>query len=1775
MTAQAGTEPVCVDRLVDELTEAGVELWEDAGQLRFRAPKGLMTPERIGTLRDNKDAVLTYLRSELVPDPAARFEPFPVTDVQAAYLLGRRDVFAYGGVACHGYGELTYDDLDPRRMQEAWNALVRRHDMLRAVVAADGSTQVLETVPEYRIEVGEGDEAAEAARAQLSHRVYDSAQWPLFGLRVTKLADRSVLHFSIDFLVADFVSIEVILDELHRRYADPGASLSTMDITYRDYRLAEQRLRGSARYERDREYWHQRIDDLPGAPDLPVLTRPRPDGFRRWETRLDETAWTGLRERAGRHGVSPSTAVLAAFTETIGAWSRATRFCVDVTLLNRLPLHPHADRLVGDFTSVSLLAVDKRAAGTFAGRAGAVQAQLWQDLDHRLYSGVEVMREIGRRRGAEAALMPVVFTSAIGLGQREPDPVPRGALTYGISQTPQVWIDCQNIERDGGLASNWDVRDGVLPDSVVDAAFTAYADLLRRLATGDEGWAHAYPVELPAAQARRRAVANATGAPLPEVLLHDEVFAQAVRAPERAALIAGDRTLSYGELVHRAENVANRLREHGIRAAEPVAVVMDKGWEQVVAVLGILRAGAAYLPVDTSQPAARRAGILADAGVRLGLTQSWLRAELPDGTWESVDALEPAPALGTEPGRAAPDDLAYVIYTSGSTGTPKGVMISHRAARNTIDDITERFGVTASDRVLGLASLGFDLSVYDIFGPLAVGATLVLPDAARRADPSHWAALVAAHGISVWNSVPAQLQMLADYLGAAPTVTLPVLRLAMLSGDWIPVGLPDQIRGRVPGLTVVSLGGATEAAIWSIYHVIREVPADWVSVPYGRPLTNQRFHVLDPAMRPSPDGVPGELYIGGAGLALGYLGDPDRTAQRFVTHPVTGERLYRTGDLGRYLPDGQIEFLGREDFQVKIRGHRIELAEIEAALAGHPDVDAAVCVVEGTGLERQIAAFVEPARAEPSTVDGVLAGAEKAGAAVLDGVDRDRYLAYTRRLDDVALTAMLGVLVDAGLFENGSAHSAEDVLAEVRVAPRHHRLVRRWLHTLVAHGVLTRDETGRHHLTAAGAARRDADPWEAWQEVTDLREGIDDVRLVDYFRANSGRLRELVRGDEDPLRLLFPEGRVDVSDNLYSEALFNRWANAVTAAAVRDIAGAHRGPGPLRVLEVGAGAGGTSAGVLSALSGVDGLAVDYLYTDISQFFLNAAGERFAGYPGLRFGVFDLDRDPRPQGLSHNAFDLVLAGDVLHATQDVGAALGRIADLLAPGGALVVQEMTRDHVQAMTSLELLVRLDEAVGDFVDERRGQHQTFLRPEQWQRLLAASGAVSVESAPYADPLLDEIGMRVYVARYKADRRRVTPTELTGYAAERLPDYMVPAAVEVVDALPVTDNGKVDRARLRQWLPPRGGPAPVADDGGSELETRLAEIWATVLKVERVGRHQSFLDLGGDSLLAAQLTGRLMEEVPEAAALFFDELLRMVLERLTVAGLATGLAEHQPEAPATQSTVDSSLVSLGGPESGPPWVLVHDGSGLLTPYPALAAELAARGPVLGLIGAAGLPVGELAPATVLQRLADRYAGELSGTERPHLVGYGLGAVLAMEVARRLTESGDDIRLTLVAPRVPVARIEDEALASYLFALQFGADPAALGLPDPATVAAAVSTRDGRVASGAVAPLEGWDSRPVTDRIAAIADTVPVNESTLSEAYPLFRALLVAVAEAAGDVYVGDATLVLPTEPDPLAHLYADPRPYWTQRCLGDLAAVLVPSPEDTGAILAALEGSR
>ncbi len=879
-------------------------------------------------------------------------EPFPLASMQHAMWVGRQDNQHYGGVAGHLYVEFDGGPIDPDRLRAAATALALRHPMLRVRFLPDGTQRIAgpDECGEFPVSVVDLRDDLDFARRVAairdakSHQQLDGA---VFELAVTLLPDeRSRLHVDLDMQAADAMSYRTLMADLAALYR--GRDLPELGYTYREYRRTVEAREARPQPARDahRAWWARRIPQLPDPPALPLVLPSVGGQNSQRSTRrchwLDPATRDALFARARARGITPAMTHAAVFANALARWSTAKRFLLNVPLFGRQALHPDVDSLVGDFTSSLLLDVDLTDAPTAAARAHAVQDAMRTAAAHSDYPGLSVLRDLSRHRGTQV-LAPVVFTSALGLGELFGADVTGqfGAPSWIISQGPQVLLDAQVIEFDGGVLVNWDVRAGVFAPGVIDAMFAHQIDELLRLAACDDAWAASGPSELPAAQRAVRDAVNARPAPPSGEALHDGFFHQAAQRPDAPAVFAGSGDLSYAQLRDQALAVAAALRAAGIGSGDAVAVMGPKTAEQVPALLGILAAGAVYLPIGVDQPRDRAERILKTGDVSLALVCGGQPLSLPVPAVTIADVLRAAPAAADiQPATTDPAELAYVLFTSGSTGEPKGVEMTHDGAMNTVEFLTRHFDVGAADRCLALSTLECDMSVLDIFATLRAGGAVVVVDEAQRRDPDAWARLIDAHQVTVLNFLPGWLEMLVEVGDGR----LSSLRVVPTGGDWVRPGLARRLREQAPNVRFAGLGGATETAVHAtLFEVDSDLPADWTAVPYGTPFPNICCRVVDAAGADCPDWVAGDLWFSGRGIARGYRGCPELTAERFVAHD--GRTWYRTGDLVRYRPDGNLEFVGRADHRIKVSGYRVELGEIEAALRRVPGVRAAVAAV--------------------------------------------------------------------------------------------------------------------------------------------------------------------------------------------------------------------------------------------------------------------------------------------------------------------------------------------------------------------------------------------------------------------------------------------------------------------------------------------------------------------------------------------------------------------------------------------------------------------------------------------------------------------------------------------------------------------------------------------------------------------------------------------------------------------------------------------------------------
>lgn len=714
--------------------------------------------------------------------------------------------------------EIESSNINIERFNDALNKVIYIHPMLRTIFLPDGTQKILQKVPKYSIDCkdirGYSDELKKKEilrmRDELAHKCNDETKWPLFNISALKLSDKDITIFTgFDMLITDSTSWQKVGEDLSKLYYHPEKSIEKSNFTFRDYILAYEKVKFTKEYEDDKKYWLSKIDSIYKAPNLPLKTLPEnitKPNFDRLTTKFDKKEWAKLKQLAREHSVTPSVLFCTIYSMVLSYWSNQNKLCINITVFNRIPFNEQVENLVGDFTSLVLLNIDNSKEKSFWDKVKLVQDAMTESLEHKLFDGIEVIRELIKTSGdINSIAMPVVFTSTLSGDSKQLS----GWSSFGkiyttLCQTPQVYLDNQIIEMNGELVICLDYVKNLFDNNDIRNMYDKYIEVVKKL-INDEEIEGIQPVK---ADINFINNYNCTDEEISGTTLQKLFKNQVLKTPKNIALKFKNQTITYEELDKKSDCVAKYSKKQGVERKDFIAVKGERCIETIVNILGILKLGAAYVPLDPNYSEERTEYIVKNSKYKF-IISPLLFEKVDLETYENGEFK-----LYNDP-----NDTAYIIYTSGSTGKPKGVVISHKAVTNTIIDINNKFNVGEKDRLIAISSL----------------------------------------------------------------------RLVMLSGDWIPLELKEKIVDKFSCAEIVSLGGATEASIWSIYYPIKQVESS------------------------------------------------------FINHPTLG-RIYKTGDFGVLRREGYIEFLGRKDSQVKIRGNRVELGEIEYCLRTMKGINNAVVV---------------------------------------------------------------------------------------------------------------------------------------------------------------------------------------------------------------------------------------------------------------------------------------------------------------------------------------------------------------------------------------------------------------------------------------------------------------------------------------------------------------------------------------------------------------------------------------------------------------------------------------------------------------------------------------------------------------------------------------------------------------------------------------------------------------------------------------------------------------
>jgi amino acid adenylation domain-containing protein len=1401
-------------------------------------------------------------------------------------------------------------------LRKCLQLIVDRHDALRATIDdADGKpVQVVAERMSVALPVSDlsalpaDTRQAEASRLadEDATQPYDLRHGPLFRFGLLRLAPQEhMLLLNWSHLIFDGWSLQIFWDELTACYRalvrGKEPELTPLPIQYGDFAWWQRDHMNGATLQNALAYWRARLTGAPTTLDMPTdYPRPAVQSFRGDSVRftLGSDIVGRLRALSRDCDASLFMTFLTAFTMVLSRWSGQQDMLVGSPIANRT--QPELRGVFGFIANTLVLRVDLSGNPTFAELLARVRESLLQDYAHQDLPFEKLVDEL---RPDRTMSHNPLFQAMLAMNKAP-------SLSWSLDElrttdvqlgnTGSAKFDLWLVIADMGdeLPGELEYATDLFSRSTAERLVRHLLTLLEAVTGNPHRPLSALSLLDPAERSLVVSTFNRTAVPAEEPqLLHELISEQCRRTPSAAAVVFEREQVSFAELERWSGQIALRLRRLGVGPDTPVAVCMQRCPGLVATLLAVLKAGGAYVPLDYGYPAARLSYLLGDCGAAVLVTDGSSAHRLPDfpGTVLNIDELSAATDEEFQPVCVRPDDLAYIIYTSGSTGSPRGAMISHRAIVNRLRWMQRTFGLTGADRVLQKTPIGFDVSVWEFFWPLMTGATLVLARPEGHRDPSYLARLIAREQVSTVHFVPSMLRLFLDEPLAA---RCPSLRRVICSGEELPYALQRRFFA-ISGAELHNLYGPTEAAVdVTAWHCDRDDPGP--KVPIGRPVDNTVIYVLDAHGEPTPVGVPGELHIGGIQVARGYLGRPDLTDEKFLPDPFSpqpGGRMYCTGDLARWRADGALEYLGRQDRQVKISGIRIEPGEVEAAMREHPSVRDVVVMArtdggpddsgaggtpDDTGSAARLIAYVLPSTARSAAPDAE--ELTEAHVTQWAQVFNDSYVVSAAD-DDPELnlsswtSSYTGAPLPAAQMREWVEHTVDLVLRHrpqqvleigcgtglllFRIAPH----CESYYGTDISDTAL--DMVRRHiasnpHLSNVRLSKHAA------HDLDDIpRQSVDTVLInsvVQYFPDVDYLLDVLAAASE----LVVSGGRIILGD-LRSLELLDILHSSIELAAADDNL-------PLRSLRQRVARGVWQEQELA----------------VSPRLFASLGAQLT-----RMGRVEVRLKPGGYSneLSRFRYDVILhVGEADEITRpqtqwlawaDAGAersdSLRRLGELasaaVADGKALGVTGVPNGRLSGFDTLvaALADPGDRTVGQFRSTAEAGPAQGVEPQALYDLAEGAGAAAQLCPSLSGELFFDVAFHPagtvppefpLVAAARAEPASPHPAtnwpqqarllaemgpKWRGHLKDRVPEFAIPAVFVPVPEIPLSPNGKADHERLPVPPPSTGTPSGEHVSPKDGPEKVLATIWSDVLGLEYVGATDNYFTLGGDSIRAVR----------------------------------------------------------------------------------------------------------------------------------------------------------------------------------------------------------------------------------------------------------------------------------------------------------------------------------
>jgi len=1566
-------------------------------------------------------------------------------------------------------------DLDVERLERCLARVVQRHESLRTSFAnhqgepvatihaqADVSLQRVKLTDGYRERDLREQMSAEARRP------FNLGHPPLLRATLYELArGRHVLLCVMHHIVSDGWSMGVLLREMSELYA-AGAKqgdsvLPPLPIEYRDFAHWQTESLDDPQIAEQIDYWKQQLADAPPLLELPTdFPRPRVTSFRGGTVplRIGPKLTAQLDRLARDHNCTLYMVLMAAFQSLLSRYSGQDDLCVGTPVANRrrVELEP----LIGFCVNTLVIRGDLSDDPTFSELLERTRKTTIAAYDHQDVPFERLVEVLAPRRNTSHAPL---FQAALAVQN-----IPLLANRSGPLQIRPIEVDNGTSKYDvtlllrpesGGLEGVLEYSHDLFTRETARRMLCHYRRLLASAAADPSCRVDRLPIL--SRGERRRVITDWTHGPRidkPQRCIHHLFEQQAAAEPDRIAVEFGQERLTYGELDRRANLLARDLRRCGVGPDSIVALLMERSSDVAIGALGILKAGGAFLPLEASTPHKRRQDLLAQADVKIVLSHGQVIDSLPE-LQQTVLCLDELTSKQADVGKHLPDvcdarvkphHLAYCIYTSGSTGQPKAVLLEHAGLVCRTKGLIERFGIHPETRLLQFASLAFDAAVGEIFIALAAGATLVCVETADLLPGPELMRTLRDQRINAVTLPPSAVS-------AIPREPLPDLETLIVVGEACPAEIVSYWSA---GRRLINGYGPTEATIGATTH---RCVGGSRKPPIGTPLPETQVYVLDEHRQPTPIGVPGEICVGGIGVARGYLKQPELTQEQFISNPFDAScdsRLYRTGDRGRWLADGTLEFLGRFDDQVKLRGFRIEPGEITNALREHEDVaDATVQLRNDAPGGPQLVAYVVPATV--ASRNGKLSKLETTLVDQWTTVFGDNFAQAIPHDDPTFHTngwrsSFTGKPIpESELREwiNGTAQrilrrEPESVL-EIGCGTglllfRLANHVREYVGTDLAPEGLdyVRRIWEQHHSadTKLELLQRPAD------DLSGFADGSFDAVVLNSVVQYFPNLSYLLRVLQETRRVLRPGGTIflgDVRSQPWAAALYAAIElrhSAEDAPGVEVTRRVHRRMeqeqefliDPRLFKEWGKKAGLRGCDILLKRGQTDNELSCYRY-DVALCDESLPKQDVMNLDWRRDRLSMARLHERLTAMNGHAHQMIVenipnarlmrdlaAWHILQSPDDgdTAAEIREKANQFA-SDAIHPESFVQEFERSGREVEIVMNPDSPLDRFslrinvaAKPRCGrrsavqddyQNSRIVRSGENEDTVCSSEPCRKSGQTMQASTLGELtGWREYTNDPLLKRMSIDfVPELRSHLRERLPSYMLPSSVVLLNALPTTSRGKIDR----DALPLPGGTRPAWSghyvEPRDEIEAQLVDIWERLLGVQPIGVDDHFFDLGGHSILAV----RLVAEIDEV---FQQQLpLSTLFQEPTVAQLANRLRRRGNAQPV------SPLVPIKPSGDRPPLFCVHPAGGTVFCYYELAKHLAKEQPIIGL-QARGLS-GEAEPQSDFIRMARDYAKaiqEYQARSPYYLAGWSLGGNIAFEIARQLTDQGQQVGMLAI-----------------------------------------------------------------------------------------------------------------------------------------------------------------